>query len=51
MTGVVEGFRGCLLGTEVCWPAVGVSVVAAVVLVLSGALFFRRMERTFVDVL
>jgi lipopolysaccharide transport system permease protein len=51
MAGVVEGFRWALLGTEMTvGPMIVVSTVAAVVLMMSGAFYFRRMERTFADV-
>lgn len=51
MVGVVEGFRWALLGTDTSpGPMVAVSAVAAVVLLGSGALYFRRMEKTFADV-
>lgn len=51
MVGVVEGFRWALLGASVApWPVVAVSTASAVVLLLTGLLFFRRMERTFSDV-
>ena len=52
MVGVVEGFRWGLLGTgrPPGIPLV-VSAAAAVVLVISGAFFFRRVERTFADVI
>ena len=51
MAGVVEGFRWALLGTEMTvGPMIAVSVVAAVVLMFSGAFYFRRMEKTFADV-
>ena len=51
MAGVIEGFRWALLGKEA--PAFGVIAVSAVVvlvLLLSGIVFFKRMERTFADV-
>jgi lipopolysaccharide transport system permease protein len=51
MVGVVEGFRWALLGTGVGPGAmVAVSAVVAVLLMVSGALYFRRMEQTFADV-
>jgi len=52
MTGVIEGFRWALLGKEA--PDLGVmavSVVMVVVLLLGGIVFFKRMERTFADVI
>lgn len=51
MVGVVEGFRWALLGTS-SQPGVMVFVSAAVALLLliSGAFYFRRMEKSFADV-
>jgi len=50
MVGVVEGFRWALLGTGAA-PGllVGVSSVVAVAGLVSGAFYFRRLERTFAD--
>ena len=51
MAGVAEGFRWALLGTETApGPIIIVSVLAALVLLVSGAFYFRRMEKTFADV-
>ena len=51
MVGVVEGFRWALLGTATAPGAmVLVSTVAALVVAIGGALYFRRMEQTFADV-
>lgn len=51
MTGVVEGFRWALLGTEGRPGAlVLVSLLAVVAALLSGLVYFRRMEATFADV-
>jgi len=51
MVGVVEGFRWALLGTNTApGPIVAVSAAAAVVILVSGAFYFRRMEKTFADV-
>ena len=51
MVGVVEGFRWALLGTDTK-PGImiTVSTVAALLLLLSGAFYFRRMEKTFADI-
>ncbi len=50
MTGVVEGFRWALLGTGQP-PGIMtlVSSITAVVLLISGMFYFRRMERLFAD--
>jgi lipopolysaccharide transport system permease protein len=51
MVGVVEGFRWALLGTDTTpGPMVIVSALAALVLLVSGAYYFRRMEKIFADV-
>jgi lipopolysaccharide transport system permease protein len=51
MVGVVEGFRWALLGTDTK-PGfmILVSTLAALLLLLSGAFYFRRMEKTFADI-
>ncbi len=50
MAGVVEGFRWALLGTKTApGPMVLVSAAVSLVILLSGAYYFRRMERTFAD--
>ncbi len=51
MAGVVEGFRWALLGTDTTpGPIIIISSLAALLLLISGAFYFRRMERTFADV-
>lgn len=51
MVGVVEGFRWALLGAgDAPGPMVLVSVLTALFLLVSGAFYFRRMEKTFADV-
>jgi lipopolysaccharide transport system permease protein len=50
MVGVVEGFRWALLGTNTRPGMMAVvSALAALILLISGAFYFRRMERTFAD--
>ena len=50
MTGVVEGFRWSLLGTSTApGVMVAVSAVTAMVVLVGGAFYFRRVERTFAD--
>jgi lipopolysaccharide transport system permease protein len=51
MAGVVEGFRWALLGVgQSPGPMILVSCMTALVLLFSGAFYFRRMEKTFADV-
>jgi lipopolysaccharide transport system permease protein len=48
---VVEGYRACLLGSPMPWGYIVPGAVTATLLLLFGALYFRRMERVFVDVI
>ncbi|MHB1357075.1 MAG: ABC transporter permease [Anaerolineae bacterium] len=51
MAGVIEGFRWALLGTGTAPGLLLIaSVIAALTLLVSGTFYFRRMERTFADV-
>jgi len=52
MTGVIEGFRSALLGT-VAFPTqmLLVSALVSVILFIVGALYFKRTERYFADVI
>jgi lipopolysaccharide transport system permease protein len=51
MTGIVETFRAAVIGTPVEWDALILSIAFSALLLVSGALFFRRTERTFADLL
>lgn len=52
MAGVVEGFRWALLGARTRpGPMVSVSALVSLLLLITGAFYFRRMEKTFADVL
>jgi lipopolysaccharide transport system permease protein len=52
MVGVVEGFRWTLLNTDTApGPIIIVSIMAAMALLLSGAYYFRYMEKTFADII
>jgi lipopolysaccharide transport system permease protein len=51
MSGVVEGFRWALLSTDAPdWGMMAVSAAVVLALLLGGLFYFRRMERTFADV-
>jgi lipopolysaccharide transport system permease protein len=50
MAGVIEGFRWALLGTHMPGAMILVSVGVVVVLLVSGAFYFRRMEQYYADV-
>jgi lipopolysaccharide transport system permease protein len=48
---VIEGFRACLLGTSMPWAYVWPGMVTGAILLITGAFYFKRMERIFVDVI
>ena len=52
MVGVIDGFRWALLGDAfpVNWAGFWISAMLAVAILVSGVFYFRRMERTFADV-
>ncbi len=50
MAGVVEGFRWALLGTKPPGPLLWVSLATVTLLLIGGLAYFRRMERTFADI-
>jgi len=49
MAGVIQGFRWVLLNGSPPDAMMAVSVVVVIVLLISGLFYFRRMERTFAD--
>jgi len=50
MVGVVEGFRWALLGTQTApGPMVLMSSLASLAILMGGAFYFKRMEKTFAD--
>ncbi len=51
MAGVIEGFRWALLGTNPPGQLIGVSVIIVILVLVSGAFYFRRQEKTFADVI
>jgi len=51
LAGVIEGFRSALLGhNPMPWDLIGMGSVSALVIFVSGALYFKRKERLFADV-
>lgn len=51
MAGVVEAFRWALLGTKTApGMMILISYIAAIAILVGGAFYFRRMEKTFADV-
>ncbi|MBN1570668.1 MAG: ABC transporter permease [Acidobacteria bacterium] len=51
MVGVIEGFRSMLPGNQAqAGSMIAVSSAVALALLISGALYFKRVEKTFADV-
>lgn len=51
IVGVIEGFRACLLGTSIPWLYIWPGMLTALLLLIGGAMYFKRMERILVDVI
>jgi lipopolysaccharide transport system permease protein len=53
MVGVIDGFRWAILRGEAAlyWPGMALSFLVIVILLVSGVWYFRRVERSFADVI
>jgi len=53
MVGVIDGFRWAILGgrAQLDWPGFILSMGLVTLLLVSGVWYFRKMERTFADVI
>ncbi|MFK8184195.1 MAG: ABC transporter permease [Phormidesmis sp.] len=53
MVGVIDGFRWAILGgaSQIFWPGFFLSLALVAVTLITGIRYFRRMERTFADVI
>ena len=51
IVGVIEGYRACLLGGPIPWEYIVPGMLTATILVITGAFYFKRMERIIVDVI
>jgi lipopolysaccharide transport system permease protein len=53
MVGVIDGFRWAILGGnyQIYWPGFALSIGLVLLLLVSGIQYFRKMERTFADVI
>jgi lipopolysaccharide transport system permease protein len=50
MTGIVENFRASLFGQQIKWIPLLISTVITMAMLVFAAYAFRRMERTFADI-
>jgi len=51
MVGIIDNFRATLLGGPFNWPALAVSAALTLVLLVYAAYDFRRMEKSFADII
>jgi lipopolysaccharide transport system permease protein len=51
MGGVIKAYRASLLGGRpIDWPLLGLSAAVIFLILLTGLSYFRRMEKSFADV-
>lgn len=50
MTGIIEGYRSALFGRPFNWIALAVSTVITLILLIYSSYSFRRMEKSFADI-
>ena len=51
IVGVIEGFRAVLIGQDIPWQYIVPGMASTAVLLVMGALYFKRTERVVVDVI
>jgi lipopolysaccharide transport system permease protein len=51
LSGIIEGYRASLFGREFDWTALGISTVITLSLLVCSVYGFRRMEKSFADIL
>jgi lipopolysaccharide transport system permease protein len=51
LVGLIEGFRASFLGKEINWSALSVSTILTLIILISSAYAFRRLEKSFADIL
>ncbi len=52
MVGVIDGFRWSILGTaNPNWYCIAISSVSVLIIFIGGLFYFRKMERTFADII
>lgn len=51
IVGVIEGYRACLLGLPIQWLYIWPGMIIAIIIFISGAIYFKRTEYLMVDVI
>jgi homopolymeric O-antigen transport system permease protein len=50
LTGIIDAYRSSLFGQPIDWTSLGVSALITIVLLVYASYSFRRMEKTFADI-
>jgi lipopolysaccharide transport system permease protein len=50
LAGIIDGYRSSLFGKPIDWTALGISTLITLILLVYASYSFRRMERTFADI-
>jgi lipopolysaccharide transport system permease protein len=50
MTGIIEGYRSAMFGRPFNWIALAVSTAITLILLIYSSYLFRRMEKSFADI-
>jgi lipopolysaccharide transport system permease protein len=51
LTGLVDAHRSAILGQAIHWDLLGISVLITVVVLITGYMYFRSVERYFADII
>jgi lipopolysaccharide transport system permease protein len=51
MTGLIETHRALILGNPIPWQGLGISVILTTLIFLGGIFYFKKVERTFADLI
>ncbi len=52
IVGVIDGYRWAIEGTgELYWPSVLASLMVSIIMIIIGFAYFRKVEKTFADVI
>ncbi|MDQ3635247.1 MAG: ABC transporter permease [Acidobacteriota bacterium] len=51
LTGIIEGYRSAIFGKSFDWFALGISVLITFAVLFYAAYMFKRMEKTFADII
>jgi len=50
LTGIIEGYRSSLFGLAINWRSLAIATVITIAMLVYASYSFRRMEKTFADV-